>query len=664
MAINALKLKKVSPVLPEFLTSSNRIGRKLIVMIIALSSAITFVITAFQLIEDYQNERANLDDLLKQVSVSVPSLSASVWTFDNRQIQLTLTAFTNLQHIEFAEVIAKGGDHQWTAGAQISERFVEQTYPLVFVQQGEKELIGSLRVVASIDEIYDHLFSKALSILLNNGVKTFVVALFMFFLFHKYVTSRIEGLAEDVRALETHLDLEDALLAHGVGDPGSKQPDEIDAVSTVFKELAHKLDVTMEALKNSHAELQDAYEEIRTVNAELERRVEQRTEHLQNEITQRKAAEVSLMDSERRFRDIARSASDWFWETDRNHCFTYLSDRCFEATGLSPNDLLGKTRFALVERSMPKDDKDKWEAFQDALQKHEPIKAFQYQLYFLDKEPMTVQLEGRPFWGEDGSFLGYRGAARDITRDVRHAHELERAKQEAEQANNAKSEFISSMSHELRTPMNGILGFAQLLEIHPEIELSEQQHEYVTQIRIAGEHLLELINDILDLSKIEAGKVHLNIEPVDPLAVIETCLEVLQPMAQQHDVSVSFDGYGYDDQQSVLADRTRLNQVVMNLCSNAIKYNRPGGRVEILAQNTPQHMLRVSVSDTGIGIAPEHFDKLFTPFNRLDAEVSGIEGTGVGLSITLKLIELMNGKISFDSREGEGTTFVFELPMA
>ena len=161
MAINALKLKRIVPVLPEFLTSSNRIGRKLIVMIIALSSAITFVITAFQLIEDYQNERANLDDLLKQVSVSVPSLSASVWTFDNRQIQLSLTAFTNLQHIEFVEVIAKGDDHQWTAGAQISERIVEQTYPLVFVQQGEKELIGSLRVVASIDAIYDHLFSKA-----------------------------------------------------------------------------------------------------------------------------------------------------------------------------------------------------------------------------------------------------------------------------------------------------------------------------------------------------------------------------------------------------------------------------------------------------------------------------------------------------------------------
>ncbi|MEG3619538.1 ATP-binding protein [Magnetovibrio sp. PR-2] len=633
-------------------------------MIIALSSAITFVITAVQLLEDYQDERANLDELLTQVSVSVPSLSASVWTFDNRQVELSLTAFANLKNIEFVEVVTVDESHRWSAGELVSKRIVEENYPLVFVQQGEKEHLGTLRVVASIDEIYDQLVSKALSILLSNGVKTFLVALFMYFLFYKYVTSRIETLAQDVRELEQNLALDVKLQNNLGGGTADKEPDEIEAVSTVFRELSHKLEMTMEALKSSNFELQGAYEEVRIINEELERRVEERTEHLQNEITQRKAAEISLVDSQSRFRDIAQSASDWFWETDQTHSFTYLSDRCYEATGLTSDDLLGKTRFALVERNLGIDDRDKWEAFQTVLHNHETIKDFQYQLFFPDKDPMTVQLEGQPFWGEDGEFLGYRGAARDITHYVLHAAELERAKHDAERANSAKSEFISSMSHELRTPMNGILGFAQLLEMHPDLELGEQQREYVSQIRVAGEHLLELINDILDLSKIEAGKVHLKIEPVEPIAVIETCLEVLQPMAQKHQIHVEFDRYGYEERFRVLADRTRLNQVLMNLCSNAIKYNREDGRVSILLQNTPQQMLRVSVSDTGIGIAPEYFDKLFVPFNRLDAESSGIEGTGVGLSITLKLIEMMDGKISFDSQLGEGTTFVFELPLA
>ncbi|MCW8915560.1 MAG: ATP-binding protein [Magnetovibrio sp.] len=640
----------------------NKVGRKLIALIIAFSSLITLVITAFQLLADYHDQRANLDNLFNQVTVSVPSLSESVWAFDENQISLALNALINLRHIEYASVeTTNGKKRKWDAGQQISKQAVDRLYPLVQVRRGKALEIGTLKVVGSLDAIYNSLLSKAFGILVSNGIKTFFVAIFMFFLFHKYVTRRIEVLADTVRQLETDLQLNDS--GHQAAKKDMAQMDEIDAVNHVFDEMSQKLYATIEALHDTNRQLQNANLEISTANDELEQRVEERTEHLQEEIRQRQIADQSLRENEQRFRDIAESASDWFWETDSQHCFTYLSNRCFEVTGMSAQDLLGKSRFALVERNILEQNVEKWERFQQTLRDRKPIKGFQYVLYPKHGKPLTIQLNGYPYWNEDGEFSGYRGAARDITERVQHEMDLQQSKVDADTANRAKSEFISSMSHELRTPLNGILGFSQLLELHPEMKLAPAQLDYVAQIRIAGEHLLNLINDILDLSKIESGKFELSLAPIDPVSIVQSNLETLQPLALKHQVELIFDSVGFDENFKVWADPTRFSQIMMNLCSNAIKYNREDGRVDVLIQNTPQHKLRVSVSDTGIGISPENFDKLFMPFNRLDAEGSGIEGTGVGLSVTLKLIELMDGKISFDSREGEGTTFVFELPL-
>ncbi len=235
--------------------------------------------------------------------------------------------------------------------------------------------------------------------------------------------------------------------------------------------------------------------------------------------------------------------------------------------------------------------------------------------------------------------------------------QLEKARDEAQRANISKNEFLSRMSHELRTPMNAILGFAQILEIQ---DLSRDQQHCVRQILAGGRHLLNLINEVLDIARIESGRMTVSPEPIVLRDVLHQSLEMVRPAIDGHHIELDWDTSGCENTW-VVADPSRLKQVFINLLSNAIKYNRRGGRVRLYCEHLEEDTLRIHFNDTGMGIPMDKISRLFTPFDRLGQEASGIEGSGLGLALTKRLLDVMKGRIHISSVPGEGTNVIVDL---
>jgi signal transduction histidine kinase/ActR/RegA family two-component response regulator len=271
-----------------------------------------------------------------------------------------------------------------------------------------------------------------------------------------------------------------------------------------------------------------------------------------------------------------------------------------------------------------------------------------------------IRMSARPLRGERGEPRGAAVVLTDITEHQRHQEMLNRAKEEAEQANQTKSEFLSRMSHELRTPLNAILGFAQLLEM---ARLKAQHRQNVEHILKAGRHLLTLINEVLDISRIESGKVPLAPEPAAVGETLQEALAMVQPLAAERRIRIDSEPVTASNIH-VFADRQALKQIVLNLLSNAIKYNRQGGMVSLACKPVEGDRVRLLVADTGDGIPAEKLGRLFHPFDRLGAEQTGIEGTGIGLALSRRLAEAMGGSIGVESQTGVGSTFWIDLPGA
>jgi PAS domain S-box-containing protein len=295
----------------------------------------------------------------------------------------------------------------------------------------------------------------------------------------------------------------------------------------------------------------------------------------------------------------------------------------------------------------------------------EPAEAYRERILAYHRDPVGA-LELRTQEGQKLRMLTRRTLEEgtiaiilDITGDVQREEELRRTRAVAESASQAKTEFLSSMSHELRTPLNAILGFAQLLQRDKKTPLGGKQVERVAHILRAGEHLLRLVEDVLDLARIEAGRITISMEPVDVQELVAEVESTLRPMAERSGITLRIEPLPADLPR-VAADRTRLSQILMNFSSNAIKYGKGGGLVSISAQRRGERV-RITVQDNGIGIPADKQDKLFQPFHRAGQETGPIQGTGIGLTISKRLAEMMRGGVGFRSQEGEGSEFWIEL---
>jgi len=288
-----------------------------------------------------------------------------------------------------------------------------------------------------------------------------------------------------------------------------------------------------------------------------------------------------------------------------------------------------------------------------------PRVRYRHQLRHEDGHWVTLDSRGQAVYDDTGTFAGAVVVSRDVTARILSERRLHDAREAAEGASRSKSEFLSRMSHELRTPLNAILGFAQLLMMD---ELGPEQSEAVNHILRAGRHLLDLIDEVLDIARIESGHLELMMSSVLLGAVVGDAVELTRPVADAAAVVIEV----VDDGGDVLvnADRQRLLQVLLNLLSNAVKYNRHGGRVEVTTRRGCEGWVRLVVADTGRGIRAEDADRVFTPFDRLGAEHTGVEGSGVGLALSLHLVGQMGGSITFDSVPDSGSAFYVDLTTA
>ncbi len=374
------------------------------------------------------------------------------------------------------------------------------------------------------------------------------------------------------------------------------------------------------------------------------------------DITEERELREALLLSEERFRLLAENSTDVIARSGPDSRIRYISPASRKLYGYEPDEMVGRTGSEFLHP----DDLAALRANVTSLDEQPDDVTHVYRVRHRDGGYVWVEAKTHALRGPDNAVTELHTSVRDITERKQAEAVISRAREEAVRANLAKNEFLSRMSHELRTPLHAILGFGELLA---QDELKPSVREGLAQITKGGRHLLELINEVLDIASIDRGELRMSLEPVHVGMLISEALEMIVPLATAGTIELPTPAEDELDRH-VLADRHRLKQILLNLLSNAVKYTRPGGEVRVGVGACNAGQVRIEVADTGIGIAPENLSRVFAAFDRIGAETTDVEGTGLGLTLSKRLIEAMSGTIGIESEVGRGTRLWITLPAA
>ncbi len=378
--------------------------------------------------------------------------------------------------------------------------------------------------------------------------------------------------------------------------------------------------------------------------------------YLKKRIAQAKA---SLAASKQRFHDFAKSSTDWFWEMDENLRFSFFSERFERVAGVPPAKLLGKTR---EETGIPGVDPESWRQHLNDLKAQRPFRDFVHPRVRPDGITVYLAISGVPVFDDTGRFLGYRGTGRDITRQKQSEAALAASLKETASANRAKSEFLATMSHDLRTPLNAILGFSDLMRQQILGPLGAAKYrDYAEDIHASAAHLLDLVNDLLDLSRIETGNLKLDLQPLPLSEIVSAAARTLDRIAQEAGVTIAVQTCG--PEISCRADRRAIEQITLNLISNSIRHTATGGSIQVTLEGTAEGGTKLTFADDGCGIEPDALPRLFEPYERANPlRARPYHGHGLGLPICKRLVEAHGGTITLESTLGVGTVITIALP--
>jgi PAS domain S-box-containing protein len=634
--LNGIKSSLADPLLgPRLIerirTFRDSIGFRLLAAVLLFSSVVTLVLTAMQLYLDYDREVSVIEVRLDEIGrSSLGSLGESLWNLDQNQLKLQLDGILRLPDIraaEIREIADRPNPIRFAVGERATRSTIAREYHVDYAMHGGNRQIGVLYVEATLTDVYRQLMTRALVILASQAAKTFLVSLFILYVFHWLVTRHLIAIARFVSG-------------YNLARPPA--PLRLDR-----RQLhdADELDKVIDAFNAMCASLELAYGELRQANLQLER-----------DLVVRRKAEEDAHVSEQRFRDYAETASDWFWETGPDHVFTYLSSQ-FGAFGLDRQQVIGKRRIdAVIDTTA---EPQRWREHMATLERHEPFRNFEYTGRDRAGRARYISVNGKPVFAADGRFLGYRGTATDLTKQ----HEAEERLRQSQKMD-AIGKLTGGVAHDFNNVLTVITGTIEMI-----------------QEGVADQPQLAAIAELIDDAATRGAEITSHLltfarrQPLEPCEIdvndlVTKTAKLLKPTLGEH---IEIEQVLAGDAWSVLADPSQLSAAIINLAVNARDAMPDGGKLTLQTANAvlddadasddgetkSGEFVMIAVTDTGQGIPADIRDRVFEPF----FTTKGIgHGTGLGLSIVYGFARQAGGTVKLDSEEGRGTVIKFYLP--